>query len=123
MKCPGQDTLYWKPGAIFEAACPQCRGLVEFFKDDTSRACPYCGHRFVNPRMDFGCAAYCPNAQQCMGGLPPEAAAEISGDLLKEKAAVAAKKFFKNNFSAIGRMTQRMRLAEEMAKASKEISI
>ena len=34
MKCPGQDTLYWKPGAIFEAKCPKCGKEVEFFKDD-----------------------------------------------------------------------------------------
>jgi|GEM_PF-6526355 len=35
MKCPGQDSRYWKPGAIFGAKCPECGGEVEFFKDDT----------------------------------------------------------------------------------------
>jgi len=59
MKCPGQDTLYWKPGAIFDAKCPECGHKVEFFKDDTTRKCPNCGHRFINPKMDFGCASYC----------------------------------------------------------------
>ena len=34
MKCPGQDSRYWKPGAIFEALCPECGAGVEFFKDD-----------------------------------------------------------------------------------------
>ena len=24
MKCPGQDSRYWKPGAIFEEKCPEC---------------------------------------------------------------------------------------------------
>ena len=24
MKCPGQDTRYWKPGDIFESPCPAC---------------------------------------------------------------------------------------------------
>ncbi|MBC2745136.1 MAG: HD domain-containing protein [Desulfosarcina sp.] len=40
MKCPGQDTLYWKPGAIYEVPCPNCGVNVEFFKDDTARKCP-----------------------------------------------------------------------------------
>ena len=39
MKCPGQDMQYWKPGAIFDAKCPECDHTVEFFKDDTARTC------------------------------------------------------------------------------------
>ena len=70
MKCPGQDSRYWKPGAIFEVRCPKCGSQVEFFKDDTTRLCKKCGHRFVNPGMDFGCASYCPCAEQCLGDLP-----------------------------------------------------
>ncbi len=52
MKCPGQDTRYWKPEAVFEAKCPKCGNAVEFFKDDTTRKCGICGHRFLNPGMD-----------------------------------------------------------------------
>jgi len=37
MKCPRQDSRYWKPGAIFEARCPECGNDVEFFKGDTTR--------------------------------------------------------------------------------------
>ncbi len=72
MKCPGQDSRYWKPGAIFEAHCPKCGAMVEFFKDDSRRTCPGCGEKVMNPEMDFGCATYCPYAEQCLGGLPPE---------------------------------------------------
>ncbi len=72
MKCPGQDTRYWKEDAIFEVKCPECGTPVEFFKDDTARTCPGCGKRLPNPRLDFGCAAYCPYAEQCLGSLPPE---------------------------------------------------
>ena len=39
MKCPGQDSQYWKPGAIFETKCPKCGAEVEFFKDDSMRRC------------------------------------------------------------------------------------
>ena len=44
MKCPGQDTQYWKAGAIFDVPCPECGRDVEFFKDDTTRKCGGCGH-------------------------------------------------------------------------------
>ncbi len=88
MKCPGQDSRYWKPGAIFEVRCPKCGSQVEFFKDDTTRLCKKCGHRFVNPKMDFGCASYCPYAEQCLGDLPPELLAERD-DLKKEGLPIA----------------------------------
>lgn len=115
MKCPGQDTQYWTAGAIFEVNCPQCSRPVEFFKDDTTRKCPGCGHRFVNPRMDFGCAAYCQYAEQCLGDLPPELVAQQE-DLLKDRVAVAVKRYLKKDFKRIGHISRRVRHAEEMGK-------
>jgi hypothetical protein len=115
MKCPGQDTQYWTAGAIFEVSCPQCHQPVEFFKDDTTRKCPGCGHRFVNPRMDFGCAAYCQYADQCLGDLPPEVVA-LQEDLLKDRVAVAVKRHLKKDFKRIGHISRRVRHAEEMGK-------
>lgn len=115
MKCPGQDTQYWTAGAIFEVSCPQCSQRVEFFKDDTTRKCGNCGHRFVNPRMDFGCAAYCQYAEQCLGDLPPELVARQE-DLLKDRVAVAVKRLLKTDFRRIGHITRRARHAEEMGK-------
>lgn len=118
MKCPGQDTLYWKPGAIFEANCPKCGSAVEFFKDDTSRKCNKCGHRFVNPDMDFGCAAYCPYAEQCIGDLPPELLAQKE-DLLKDRVAIEMKRYFKNDFKRIGHASRVARYAERIGKKEK----
>jgi hypothetical protein len=115
MKCPGQDTQYWKAGSIFEVNCPQCNHRVEFFKDDTTRKCGSCGHRFVNPRMDFGCAAYCQYAEQCLGDLPPELAARQE-DLLKDRVAVAVKRHLKKDFKSIGHITRRVRHAEAAGK-------
>ena len=70
MKCPGQDTRYWKPGDVFEVVCPSCGRPAEFFKDDPSRKCPACGARFRNPRMDLGCAEWCPYASECIDFQP-----------------------------------------------------
>jgi len=115
MKCPGQDTQYWKPGAIFEAKCPKCGHSVEFFKDDTTRKCGNCGHRFANPKMDFGCAAYCPFAEQCLGTLPPELMAEKE-DLLKDRIAIEMKRYLKTDFKRIGHATRVARYAEKIGK-------
>ena len=72
MKCPGQDMRFWRPGDIFETQCPKCDRRVEFFKDEVKRKCR-CGHEIVNPKMDFGCAQWCQNAEQCVGRVPEEA--------------------------------------------------
>ncbi len=115
MKCPGQDSRYWKPGAIFEESCPKCGHSVEFFKDDTTRKCHHCGHRFVNPKMDFGCASYCEFAEQCIGTLPPELLAGKE-DLLKDRVAIEMKRYFKTDFKRIGHATRVARYAERVAK-------
>jgi len=118
MRCPGQDMQYWKPGAIFEATCPECGTLVEFFKDDTARKCGKCGHRFVNPQMDFGCAAYCPYAEQCLGTLPEGLAAQKE-NLLKDRVAVEMKRYYRSDFKRIGRAGRVARYAERIGKAEK----
>ena len=115
MKCPGQDSRYWKPGAIFEVQCPKCGHEVEFFKDDTTRLCKKCGHRFVNPEMDFGCASYCPYAEQCLGDLPSELLAERD-DLLKDRVAVEMKRYFGQDFKRIGHAANVARYAERIVK-------
>lgn len=118
MKCPGQDSRYWKPGAIFSAKCPECDHKVEFFKDDTARKCDNCGHRFANPNMDFGCASYCQFAEQCIGTLPPEVVAQQE-NLLKDRIAVEMKRYFKTDFKRIGHATRVARYAEQIGKSER----
>ena len=118
MKCPGQDTQYWVPGAIFEADCPECGRPVEFFKDDTTRKCGHCGHRFLNPEMEFGCATYCQYAEQCVGNLPPELLAQKE-DLLKDRVAIEMKRYFKTDFKRIGHASRVARHAERIGKDEK----
>jgi hypothetical protein len=69
VKCPGQDTLFWKPTDIFEVPCPACGKPVEFFKDDSARTCGHCEHRFRNPLLNLGCAEWCTHAEQCLADL------------------------------------------------------
>lgn len=115
MRCPGQDSRFWEPGAIFEEKCPQCGHAVEFFKDESSRRCKNCGHKFVNPKMDFGCASYCKFAEQCLGDLPPELMAQRD-DLLKDRVAIEMKKYFGKDFRRIAHATKVARYAEQIVK-------
>lgn len=115
MKCPGQDSRFWQPGAIFEAQCPQCGHAVEFFKDESTRKCKHCGQKFVNPKMDFGCASYCKFAEQCLGELTPELLAKRE-DLLRDRVAIEMKKAFQRDFKRIARSTKVARYAEEIVK-------
>lgn len=118
MKCPGQDSRYWKPGAVFEENCAGCGAVLEFFRDDTSRLCRNCGLRMVNPRMDFGCAAYCRHAEQCLGALPPEAAAGRK-ELMKQRIALEIKKFFGKDFRKIGLTSRAVAYAERLGREEK----
>lgn len=122
MKCPGQDMKYWKGNAIFDVACPKCQAPVEFYKDDTSRKCGSCGHRFVNPRMDFGCASYCQYAEQCIGTLPEEFAGARDA-LLKDKVAVEMKRYFQTDFKSIRQATSTARFAENIGKSEGGVNL
>ncbi|MEJ2031864.1 MAG: HD domain-containing protein [Deltaproteobacteria bacterium] len=111
MKCPGQDSRYWDGEAIFEAPCAQCGEPIEFFKDESNRVCRRCGHRMANPRLDFGCAAYCPYAEQCLGAVPGR---KVEKQALKDQVAVAMKRYFGSDFRRIGHATRVTRYAEEI---------
>jgi hypothetical protein len=116
MQCPGQDSRYWDGEAIFESRCPKCGTIVEFFKDDSKRRCRQCGHELLNPRIDFGCASYCPFAEQCLGSLPPEMLAQKQ-DLLIERVALEIKRRYSDDFQKIGQASRAARFAESLAKS------
>ncbi len=122
MKCPGQDMQYWTEGAIFDVKCPECEKMVEFYKDDTTRKCQACGHRFVNPKMDFGCATYCQFAEQCLGTLPEEFVMQ-QDNLLKDKVAVEMKRYYKTDFKGISHASRVARHAENIGKATEGANI
>jgi len=89
---------------------------VEFYKDDTSRKCGKCGHRLVNPHMDFGCASYCQYAEQCLGALPEDFSG-VREQLPKDKVAVEVKRALGSDFRRIRQVTATARFAENIGKA------
>ena len=118
MKCPGQDTRYWSADAVFEVTCPRCGNAEEFFKDEPTRRCKKCGEKLVNPNMDFGCAAYCKFAKECLGDLPPELVTQRK-NLLKGRVAIEMKAYFQKDFKRIGHATKVARYAEKLVKEEK----
>ena len=76
-RCPGQDRRFWKPKDIFEVRCPYCEKEIEFWKDEPFRYCAGCGKRVNNPRIDLGCAKWCKFAQECLGAVTDETAANV----------------------------------------------
>ncbi|MDZ7640711.1 MAG: hypothetical protein U5J62_01605 [Desulfurivibrio sp.] len=119
MQCPGQDSRFWDGNAVFETACEECGAPLEFFKDDSARLCKNCGHKMLNPKIDFGCASYCPYAVQCLGELPP-ALVQKKQDELVEQVAVAVKKRLGQDFQSLGRAGRLARLAGELATEREE---
>ncbi len=115
MQCPGQDSRYWDGAAVFEAECTKCGHIVEFFKDDSTRKCSNCGNKMINPKMDLGCASYCPYAEQCLGSMPPELLAKKK-ELLVERVPIEMKRYFESDFKRIGHATKVARYAEKICK-------
>ncbi|MFH0823322.1 MAG: HD domain-containing protein [Pseudomonadota bacterium] len=116
MKCPGQDPRFWKFDAIFEAPCPKCGASVEFFKDETRRTCKGCGHKVLNPKMDFGCAAHCKFAEACFGELPPEIIRQRQ-EMFKDRVGVETKKRLQQDFKRIAHAAKVARYAEKLAES------
>lgn len=115
MQCPGQDNRYWDGEAVFEAPCPHCGNQLEFFKDDSQRSCKQCGNRILNPRIDFGCAAYCSHAEQCLGSMPPELLAKQK-NLFKDKLAIAVRKQLIGKEELYKMASARTEVAEQLCK-------
>ncbi len=118
MKCPGQDSRFWKPEDIFDIQCLKCGSLIEFFKDDVKRKCR-CGQEIVNPRLDFGCAQWCEYGEQCLGVIPKELEdlkKKLETGRFKEKFSLTMKKYFEKDLQRIQHAQKVARFAEEIAK-------
>jgi putative nucleotidyltransferase with HDIG domain len=68
--------------------------------------------------MDFGCASYCPYAEQCLSNLPAELLAERD-DLLKNRVAIEMKHYFGQDFRRIGHAARVARYAEQIVREEK----
>jgi len=114
MKCPGQDTRYWKPDDIFVAECPKCGAEIEFFKDDTRRRCAWCGHMFYNPKIELGCAEWCQYAEKCV---PDLVRAKKAAQNFKDLLAEMVKSHLEGDQAAWDRTAKGAQFAQDLLKA------
>ena len=114
MKCPGQDTRYWKPDDIFVAECPKCGAEIEFFKDDTRRRCAWCGHMFYNPKIALGCAEWCQYAEKCV---PDLVRAKKAAQNFKDLLAEMVKSHLQGDEAAWDRTAKGVQFAQDLLKA------
>ena len=110
IRCPGQNTMFWKPDDIYDVKCPNCGAPVEFWKDDSKRSCE-CGHRFLNPKRDLGCLEYCKYAEDCM---PEMFQGENLKALYRDRLLVAARIALKPEDTRLERSQEISELAEEI---------
>ncbi len=110
IRCPGQNTMFWKPDDIYEVKCPSCGTPVEFWKDDSKRTCS-CGHRFLNPKRDLGCLEYCKYAEDCM---PEMFQGENLKALYRDRLLVGAKIALKPDEARLQRSQEIAEIAEEI---------
>jgi hypothetical protein len=114
MKCPGQDTRFWKPGDIFVAECPKCGAEIEFFKNDTRRRCAWCGHVFYNPKIELGCAEWCQYAEQCVPELVKE---KKAAQTFKELLADRVNSRLQGDAASLELTEKGVRVGQELLKA------
>jgi len=114
VKCPGQDTRFWKPGDIFLEECPKCGAEIEFFKDDTRRRCAWCGHLFYNPKIQLGCAEWCQYAEKCV---PDLVKAKKAAQTFKELLAEQARQVLQDNPAAWEATEAAAHYAQDLLKA------
>ncbi|MBW1982731.1 MAG: hypothetical protein JRJ12_16095 [Deltaproteobacteria bacterium] len=109
-RCPGQNTMFWKPDDIYDVTCPNCGRQVEFWKDDARRTC-VCGHRFMNPRRDLGCLEWCKYAEKCM---PEMFTGENLQALYRDRLLAAVKITLKPDEQRLQKTSEAVDLAEEI---------
>jgi len=118
MRCPGQDPIFWKPDDVFEIMCPKCGYQVEFFKFDVKRRCR-CGHEIINPKINFGCAEWCPYGDSCIEGLPEEMKAkqkEEKNNRLRERISSEMRRYFSPDLKRVNHALRVAQYAEEILK-------
>jgi HD superfamily phosphodiesterase len=115
IKCPGQNPQFWKPEDLIELPCPGCKAIIEFFKDEPKRKCHLCNQEVLNPRVDFGCALWCPKALECIGEARyKELLAQVKKEPIQDKYKTKKELLISEMEKYFGLDTKRINHAKEV---------
>jgi hypothetical protein len=107
-KCPGQEKRNWKSDDLFDAPCPNCGQVLEFWKTEPRRRCFGCGRSVLNPKLDLGCAKWCKHAADCLGFSP----ASLANDSLADSIIAEMKGVFGGDQGRIAHALEVLSYAE-----------
>jgi len=108
--CPGQDRRFWRSEDVFDAPCPNCGMILEFWKTEPRRRCCGCGKNVLNPKLDLGCAKWCKHASDCLGFT----AAASTADSLADSIMQEMKKVFGADRKRITHALEVLNCAEQI---------
>jgi HD superfamily phosphodiesterase len=107
-KCPGQEKRNWKSEDLFDAPCPHCGQVLEFWKTEPRRRCFGCGKNVLNPKLELGCAQWCQHAADCLGFSP----ASREADTLADSLIAEMKRYFGDDQRRIAHALEVLSYAE-----------
>ena len=117
MKCPGQDRSYWTGDAVHEVPCPECGAAVEIFRDESAGRCARCGHKFLDPGANFGCAQWCSLAKECLGFARSGSRSQVAPEgALAARLIQRVEQSFKNDPARIAHVLRVFQFAKELVR-------
>jgi putative nucleotidyltransferase with HDIG domain len=78
-----------------------------------------CGHEIVNPKINFGCAEWCPYGDSCIEGLPEEMKVktkEEKNNRLRERISQEMKRYFGQDVKRVNHALKVAQYAEAILK-------
>jgi hypothetical protein len=89
---------------------------VEIFKDESAGRCRACGHKFLNPGADFGCAQWCSLAKECLGFAPTNQGAANSEGAFAAKLLQWAQSRFPGQPARFARVLRAFQHAKDLVR-------
>ncbi|HEY4760166.1 MAG TPA: hypothetical protein VIH42_06270 [Thermoguttaceae bacterium] len=90
---------------------------MEIFRDESSGRCRRCGHKFLNPGTDLGCAQWCSLANECLGFTPQrELASDGTESALAARLIQWVEQEFKSDPACIAHELRVFQYAKELVK-------
>jgi hypothetical protein len=90
---------------------------VEVFRDENKGRCLRCGHKFLAPGGNLGCAQWCSVAKECLGFAPQRQPSSGSTEsALAARLIQRAEEVFKNHPARVAQVLRVFQFAKELVR-------